>query len=78
MFYITDQNLLKEDKTVEPDAPPLGTGRIIRSHQKFLCPPPSRRSLNLFTFQNSALSGWKEGEECAEREIQIALKQGWT
>ena len=33
MFYVTDQNLLKEeeeeeDKTVEPDAPPLGTGRI--------------------------------------------------
>ena len=33
MFYETDQNLLKEeeeeeDKTVEPDAPPLGTGRI--------------------------------------------------
>ena len=36
MFYVTDQNLLKEeeeDKTVEPDAPPLGTGRIIFFHE---------------------------------------------
>ena len=39
MFYVTDQNLLKEeeeeeDKTVEPDAPPLGTGRIKNRSQK--------------------------------------------
>ena len=40
--------------------------------------PPFPPQLEFVYISNSAFSGWKEGEECAERDIQIALKQGWT